>query len=406
MNRTQIEKTSEKVENNADDGVDSEIESYMDQMITKIMTARFTKPWLSKQLHRFYAMQIIVELFFSLSHNAPEVDARLTIEEIHDVTRVAAESFLRQKSLIRLSSDCLPVTVVGDLHGQLTDLRKIIDRCGDPSRNTYIFLGDYVDRGTQGLELAILLFAYQIRYPNRVFLLRGNHEDVNTTSTYGFYDECMMKYGRRGEWVYLMLVNAFNHLPLAAVIGGRVLCMHGGLSPHIQTLTDIERIQRPSIIPPYGILCDIVWSDPDTHQPGWSLSCRGISFSFDESVVEQFCQKHGIDLIVRAHQITAEMIRGGHRMFAGGRLVTIFSAPNYQNMMNDGCVLRVKKNVGLQMKSCLGNISLMKCLTERKLSVRGEFPDFSTYSSTAATNATKTSADAKLSCKMSKLNKV
>ncbi|KIH53414.1 phosphoprotein phosphatase 1 domain protein [Ancylostoma duodenale] len=179
MNRTQTEKTSEKVENNADDGVDSEVEGYMDHMITKIMTARFTKP---------------------LSQNAPEVDARLTIEEIHDVTRVAAESFLKQKSLIRLSSDCLPVTVVGDLHGQLTDLRKIIDRCGDPSRNTYIFLGDYVDRGTQGLELAILLFAYQIRYPKRVFLLRGNHEDVNTTSTYGFYDECMMKYGRRGEW--------------------------------------------------------------------------------------------------------------------------------------------------------------------------------------------------------------
>ncbi|PIO53174.1 hypothetical protein TELCIR_25502, partial [Teladorsagia circumcincta] len=73
-------------------------------------------------------------------------------------------------------------------------------RCGDPSRNTYVFLGDYVDRGTQGLELAILLFCYQMRYPDRVFLLRGNHEDVNTTSTYGFYDECMQKYGKNGEW--------------------------------------------------------------------------------------------------------------------------------------------------------------------------------------------------------------
>ncbi|WKX90379.1 hypothetical protein Q1695_009317 [Nippostrongylus brasiliensis] len=91
-------------------------------------------------------------------------------------------------------------------------------------------------------------------------------------------------------------------------------------------------------------MCDIVWSDPDTHQPGWSLSCRGISFSFDETVVEQFWQKHGIDLIVRAHQITGDMVRGGHRIFAGGRLATIFSAPNYQNMLNDGCVLRVKKN--------------------------------------------------------------
>uniref|UniRef100_A0A0N4YYU1 SER_THR_PHOSPHATASE domain-containing protein n=1 Tax=Nippostrongylus brasiliensis TaxID=27835 RepID=A0A0N4YYU1_NIPBR len=165
-------------------------------------------------------------------------------------------------------SDILPVTVVGDLHGQLVDLRKIIERCGSPAKNTYVFLGDYVDRGTQ---------------------------------------------------VYLALINAFNHLPLCAMIGGRVLCMHGGLSPFIESLDDIE-------------------------QPGWSLSCRGISFSFDETVVEQFCQKHGIDLIVRAHQITGDMVRGGHRIFAGGRLVTIFSAPNYQNMLNDGCVLRVKKN--------------------------------------------------------------
>ncbi|VDM61708.1 unnamed protein product [Angiostrongylus costaricensis] len=216
--------------------------------------------------------------------------------------------------------DSLPATVVGDLHGQLVDLRKIIDRCGDPSRNTYVFL-------------------------DRVFLLRGNHEDVNTTSTYGFYDECMIKYGIRGEWVYLALINVFNHLPLCALLGENVLCMHGGLSPYITTLEDIERIPRPSIIPPYGIMCDIVWSDPDAFQPGWSLSCRGISFSFDESVVDEFCTNHNIDLIIRAHQITAEMVHGGYRIFAGGRLVTIFSAPNYQNMMNDGCVMRIKRDL-------------------------------------------------------------
>ncbi|XGW22826.1 hypothetical protein V3C99_005223 [Haemonchus contortus] len=315
---------AENNENLPEGSFGSDMDGYLDQIITRIMTAGYTKP--------------IVSL------NAPEVDIRLTVEEIRDISRAAADSFMRQRSLIRLSSDVLPVTVVGDLHGQLVDLRKIISRCGDPSTCTYIFLGDYVDRGTQGLELAILLFCYQMRYPDRVFLLRGNHEDLNTTSTYGFYDECMQKYGKHGEWVYLALINAFNHLPLCAIIGEKVLCMHGGLSPHIDKLDDIEQIPRPSIIPPYGLMCDIVWSDPDSQKPGWSLSCRGISFSFDESVVEDFCQKHGLDLIVRAHQITGDMVRGGHRMFAGGRLVTIFSAPNYQNMMNDGCVLRIKRN--------------------------------------------------------------
>ncbi|KAK6020681.1 phosphoprotein phosphatase 1 domain protein, partial [Ostertagia ostertagi] len=125
-----------------------------------------------------------------VSYNAPEVDIRLTIDEIRDISRAAADSFIRHKGLIKLPVDALPITVVGDLHGQLVDLRKILDRCGDPSRNTYIFLGDY------GLELAILLFCYQMRYPDRVFLLRGNHEDVNTTSTYGFYDECMQNTGK------------------------------------------------------------------------------------------------------------------------------------------------------------------------------------------------------------------
>lgn len=335
------------IEGTSDDPFAGDMNGYMEQMITRIMTAGFTKP--------------------TVPSNAPEVDIHISTEEIRDISKAAAESFMKHKGLIKLSSDVLPLTVVGDLHGQLVDLRKIIDRCGDPAVNTYIFLGDYVDRGTQGLELAILLFCYQIRYPERVFLLRGNHEDLNTTSTYGFYDECMQKYGRRGEWVYLALINTFNHLPLCAIIGGRVLCMHGGLSPHIESLEDIEQVPRPSIIPPYGMMCDIVWSDPDTHQPGWSLSCRGISFSFDETVVEQFCQKHNIDLIVRAHQITGDMVRGGHKMFAGGRLVTIFSAPNYQNMMNDGCVLRVKKNFAV-------NFFIFRPVTRRIALQRRQLP--------------------------------
>ncbi|CAI2353417.1 unnamed protein product [Caenorhabditis sp. 36 PRJEB53466] len=277
-----------------------------------------------------------------------EVDVAVTREEIRIVSNYAAASFSGLGSLMRVDESCLPVQIVGDLHGHFSDLRNIFARHGPPGVSHYVFLGDYVDRGRQGLETVLLLMAFHCLHPGHLFLCRGNHEDYNTTLTYGFYDECRMKYGKKGALAWLHIVNAFNHLPFAAVLFDKVLCMHGGISPHIQTLEDIESIQRPTFIPSYGLACDLVWSDPEhTTNAGWSLSARGISFSFDDTTIEKFCQENGIDLIVRAHQISSDMIKGGHKWHANGRMVTIFSAANYLSMGNDSCVIRIdqQKNV-------------------------------------------------------------
>uniref|UniRef100_A0A914S1F1 Serine/threonine-protein phosphatase n=1 Tax=Parascaris equorum TaxID=6256 RepID=A0A914S1F1_PAREQ len=212
--------------------------------------------------------------------------------------------------------------VCGDLHGQFRDLRTIFYACGPPQTQTYLFLGDY------GIETISLVLCLKIKYPTQVYMLRGNHEDGNTSMSYGFYDECINRFNayKEGDQLWRKFIDVFNMLPLAALISTTIFCVHGGLSPFFGTFDDIVKIKRPSIVPPYGLMCDLVWSDPDEKHNGWSMNQRGISFTF-------------------AHQLTGEMVKYGHRFFAGGRLLTIFSAPNYLNTRNDGCVLRISKKL-------------------------------------------------------------
>lgn len=170
-----------------------------------------------------------------------------------------------------------------------------------------MFLGDYVDRGMQSIEVICLLFAYKIKYPGNVHLLRGNHECENISKIYGFYDECKRRYNAK---LWKTFINLFNHLPVAAVIDDRILCMHGGLSPDLKSLKQIDRLNRPSVIPEEGIMCDILWSDPaSSNSPyvlnvvpkKWGDNERGVSYVFGEKVVKEFQDKHNLDLIVRGH---------------------------------------------------------------------------------------------------------
>uniref|UniRef100_A0AC34GVK5 Serine/threonine-protein phosphatase n=1 Tax=Panagrolaimus sp. ES5 TaxID=591445 RepID=A0AC34GVK5_9BILA len=183
----------------------------------------------------------------------------------------------------------------------------MLHAAGDPSEHTYVFLGDYVDRGPQGIEGLCLLLCLKIKYPHRVFMLRGNHEDYNTSMVYGFYDECGQKYNNDNEnIIFQNFVHVFNCMPFAAIIGGKILCMHGGISPDLTSLNDINSIKRPTMVPLHGLATDIVWSDPGGTNPGWAQSNRGISFTYDDATIENFCRRCNIDLIVRGHQITSE----------------------------------------------------------------------------------------------------
>ncbi|KAK8105879.1 serine/threonine-protein phosphatase PP2A catalytic subunit [Apiospora kogelbergensis] len=167
-----------------------------------------------------------------------------------------------------------PVTVCGDIHGQFHDLMELF-KIGGPNPDTnYLFMGDYVDRGYYSVETVTLLVALKIRYPQRITILRGNHESRQITQVYGFYDECLRKYGNANVWKFF--TDLFDYLPLTALIDNQIFCLHGGLSPSIDTLDNIRALDRIQEVPHEGPMCDLLWSDPDD-RCGWGISppwCR------------------------------------------------------------------------------------------------------------------------------------
>lgn len=239
--------------------------------------------------------------------------------EIVAICQRARECFLSQPALLELDA---PVKIVGDVHGQYTDLIRLFEMCGFPPSSNYLFLGDYVDRGKQSLETILLLLCYKLKYPENFFLLRGNHECANVTRVYGFYDECKRRCNVK---IWKTFVDCFNTLPIAAVVAGKIFCVHGGLSPALSHMDDIRNIARPTDVPEYGLLNDLLWSDPAEMDQDWEANERGVSYCFGKRVIMQFLADHDFDLICRAHMV----VEDGYEFFNDRVLVTVFSAPNY-----------------------------------------------------------------------------
>ncbi|KAK7398125.1 serine/threonine protein phosphatase Pzh1 [Neonectria magnoliae] len=239
--------------------------------------------------------------------------------EIVAICQRAREVFLSQPALLELDA---PVKVVGDVHGQYTDLIRMFEMCGFPPMSNYLFLGDYVDRGKQSLETILLLLCYKLKFPENFFLLRGNHECANVTRVYGFYDECKRRCNVK---IWKTFVDCFNTLPIAAIVAGKIFCVHGGLSPALSHMDDIRNIARPTDVPDYGLLNDLLWSDPADMEQDWEANERGVSYCFGKRVITDFLAVHDFDLICRAHMV----VEDGYEFFNDRVLVTVFSAPNY-----------------------------------------------------------------------------
>lgn len=270
----------------------------------------------------------------------------LSTQEIKFILGRARSIFLEQPTLLRLSP---PVKIVGDIHGQFHDLIRIFNSCGYPPYTNYLFLGDYVDRGYKSLETILLLLCYKIKYPENFFMLRGNHESANITKIYGFYDECKRRLplisGSHKLWKNF--IDVFNTLPIAATINDKIFCIHGGLSPDLNDLKQIENIKRPTDIPDKGLLADLLWSDPDPLMKTFSISNwpkndRGVSYCFGKKHVDYFLSKFNMDLIVRGHMV----VEDGYEFFNRRKFVTIFSAPNYCGEFNNyGAIMGVDKSL-------------------------------------------------------------
>eukprot|EP01129_Flabellula_baltica_P015062 TRINITY_DN7433_c0_g1_i1.p1 TRINITY_DN7433_c0_g1~~TRINITY_DN7433_c0_g1_i1.p1 ORF type:complete len:320 (-),score=79.33 TRINITY_DN7433_c0_g1_i1:85-1044(-) len=252
------------------------------------------------------------------------------IEKLHDLVLLTeselvtlcdkARTILEKESIVQPVR--APVTVCGDIHGQIYDLKELFRIGGALPDTNYLFMGDYVDRGYYSVETVTMLIALKIRYPNRITILRGNHESREITQVYGFYDECLKKYGTPNVW--RMFTDLFDYLPTTALIEDQVFCLHGGLSPQVESLDHLRKLDRIQKVPHDGPLCDLLWSDPGP-QLSWNISPRGAGWLFGPDVSRRFNEKNGLKFISRAHQLVMEGYDWSHEEAC----VTIFSAPNY-----------------------------------------------------------------------------
>ncbi|KAK4402884.1 Serine/threonine-protein phosphatase PP2A catalytic subunit [Sesamum angolense] len=237
-----------------------------------------------------------------------------------------------------------PVTVCGDIHGQFYDLIELFRIGGNAPDTNYLFMGDYVgvfklvvcelnrvvdlvwtevefvvvmegciDRGYYSVETVTLLVALKVRYRDRITILRGNHESRQITQVYGFYDECLRKYGNASVWKYF--TDLFDYLPLTALIESQVFCLHGGLSPSLDTLDNIRALDRIQEVPHEGPMCDLLWSDPDD-RCGWGISPRGAGYTFGQDIAAQFNHTNGLTLIQEHTSLSWRATTGVRNMAA------------------------------------------------------------------------------------------
>ncbi|KAK5933063.1 hypothetical protein CgunFtcFv8_004719 [Champsocephalus gunnari] len=233
----------------------------------------------------------IIQRLLEVRGAKPGKNVQLQENEIRGLCLKSREIFLSQPILLELEA---PLKICGDIHGQYYDLLRLFEYGGFPPRE---------------------------QLPN-FFLLRGNHECASINRIYGFYDECKRRYNIK---LWKTFTDCFNCLPISAIVDEKIFCCHGGLSPDLQSMEQIRRIMRPTDVPDQGLLCDLLWSDPDKDVLGWGENDRGVSFTFGSEVVAKFLHKHDLDLICRAHQV----VEDGYEFFAKRQLVTLFSAPNY-----------------------------------------------------------------------------
>lgn len=283
-------------------------------------------------------------------------EGRLSKEQAIKILNMSTVALSKEPNLLKLKA---PITICGDIHGQYYDLLKLFEVGGDPAEIDYLFLGDYVDRGAFSFECLIYLYSLKLNNLGRFWMLRGNHECKHLTSYFTFKNEMLHKYDME---VYDACCRSFNVLPLAALMNGQYFCVHGGISPELKSVEDVNKINRFREIPSRGLMCDLLWADPvenyDDARDGSEFdqsedefvpnSLRGCSFAFTFKASCKFLKANGLLSIIRAH----EAQDAGYRMYKNNKvtgfpsLITMFSAPNYLDTYhNKAAVLKYEENV-------------------------------------------------------------
>ncbi|KZV54338.1 hypothetical protein F511_03593 [Dorcoceras hygrometricum] len=326
-------------------------------------TKKFSRQRSPQGLHKkasFIYMFFIISSLLRPRNWKPPTNRKFFLDsyEIGELCYAAEQIFMNEPTVLQLKA---PIKLFGDLHGQFGDLMRLFDEYGYPSTAgdityiDYLFLGDYVDRGQHSLETITLLLALKasfltkttIEYPENVHLIRGNHEAADINALFGFRIECIERMGENdGIWAWARFNQLFNYLPLAALIEKKIICMHGGIGRSINSVEQIEKLERPITMDAGSIvLMDLLWSDPTENDSveGLRPNARGPGLvTFGPDRVTEFCKRNKLQLIIRAH----ECVMDGFERFAQGQLITLFSATNYCGTANNaGAILVVGRGL-------------------------------------------------------------
>ena len=262
----------------------------------------------------------------------------LPIKEFDIIFNKAKEILNKRENIAVLKA---PITICGCINAHFEELKDIFKICGDASNTQYLFLGDYINKGFNSLSVVLLLMVLLVKYPNNITLLRGNHDSRMMSNPYGFYDECIKKYSQQdeGKYIFEKINELFDLFQLAAVIDNEIFCVHGGLSPKLKKIEEINSVDRKLEIPREGIITDLIWSDPSEEIVEYSPSPKGAGQLYGEKAVNDFIKENNnISIIIRSHTLVME----GYEYQFNKKLLTIFSAPLYSGRIeNVGAVLKL-----------------------------------------------------------------
>jgi serine/threonine-protein phosphatase 5 len=289
---------------------------------------------------------ITKEWVFELIDSMKDLNNKKSYEERYMDKKYLLKMILKAKNILSEYNESIinidipygkNFTIVGDIHGQFYDLLNIFEINGYPSEdNLYLFNGDYIDRGAFGVETIITLMAFKILYPNHFFMNRGNHEDINVNNRYGFRIE--VAFDKYDSEVYDYFSEFFRFLPLGHILNNKIIVIHGGLfSKEGVTINELKNLDRGIDVPTEGLMTELLWSDP-RDENGWRPSDRGAGVYFGEDVTEKFLNDNNLTLLIRSHEVKME----GYEIQHSGKTITIFSAPNYNDITgNKGAIIKV-----------------------------------------------------------------
>ena len=228
-----------------------------------------------------------------------------------------------------------PITICSSIQGHFFDLLEIFKIAENPPNSNYLFLGNNVNNGFYSLECITLLLCLKVRYPKRIFLMRGKYDDKTISFNYGFYDECLTKYGN--SKVYNYVVDVFNYFPLCAKIENQIFCVNSGLSHEINTIDEINSLERIKEIPEEGPITDLLYNEPGDNFYGFSYTKGFGCLFFGYEITRNFNETNKCKYMIIGPKLYSYK---GYEWLQDNQLCSIFSSSNFCNRYrNKGAVM-------------------------------------------------------------------